>query len=94
MTVEQAARAQTAINQIDFQVASGKKNKATFAYVFRVPREDYQPPFCADRDTPFDIDWLKGAARFVYQICEERGFKPTIEAVGWTAEMNIAVHWS
>ena len=93
ITTGQVARATCVMSQIDAAIARRKQGRFNDADIMKLERDEYQPPLDAAPDAKLELDWIKGAARLVFDHCIERGLNPTIECIGWAANTHIVVHW-
>jgi hypothetical protein len=92
-TTQQAAVAEFAISGINAKIAQAKSKQQHRAFVFDCRRDEYKRPFDTPDEAPFDEAWLSGSALVVYRHCLERGLKPTIEKIGFTAKLYLTVHF-
>ena len=67
------------------------------AILMAVGYDDYDRPRGVRQGGMCEPHWLTGAARIVYQYCQDTGFKPTLEywhdGVGVKSGFNIVIHW-
>ena len=93
ITNQQMARASFTISHIDTIIERRKRDRFKNAGIMKLQCDEYQPAFDAMPTAELELDWIKGAARVVFEHCIERGLNPTIECIGWAADTYIMVHW-
>lgn len=83
--------------QVPHRAKTEARAGRNFAIVMSIKHSDYtQPHENYDYNSCYPV-WLTGAARIVFDRCNEIGLRPTIEfwhdGVGVESGFNIVIHW-